>query len=165
MSLTDVYEEQIFLFDWKVVTFLALFILLPVVIWLCIGFRKQAPGWALVLMCVFQGLVVFVMVSMHLYIRIDVRGVTYRYFPLQWKSRTVLWTEIEHAYCRIHDAVSEYGEWGAAGTMQDRAYTTHGIWGLQIILQDQRRLLISISDQKKVAQVLSVHLKERKRKR
>ena len=154
MSPTYVYEEHIFLFDWRIVAFLTLFILLPIIIWLCIGFRKYAPVWALALMCIFQGLVVFVMVSTHLYIRIDRYGISYRYFPLHWQSHTVLWTKIDRAYCRIYDAILEYGDWGAAGTAQNKAYTMRGIWGLQLVLKDQTHLLISISDAKKVEQVL-----------
>lgn len=47
--------------------------------------------------------------------RIDEKGIHYKFFPFHLKFKTVVWNDIENAYMRTYDAISEYGGWGIRG--------------------------------------------------
>lgn len=74
--------------------------------------------------------------------KIDHYGISFRFFPLQFRFRTIPWSEIEEVYIREYDALSEYGGWGVKFSSYGKAYTVKGRYGLQLELSDDRSILL-----------------------
>ena len=87
--------------------------------------------------------------------RIDEQGIHYHFFPFHRKQKSVLWSEIQTAYVRQYDAISEYGGWGLKGGFRrkkGKAINTKGGIGIQLELTNSKKLLIGTqkeSDAKK----------------
>jgi len=75
--------------------------------------------------------------------RIDRRGVSYRFFPLHRTWREIEWKNINRAYVRRYKPISEFGGWGVRyGFRGGQAYNVSGDQGLQLDLDDGRKILI-----------------------
>lgn len=75
--------------------------------------------------------------------RITKDGIYYRFQPFHWKEKYIAWSEIERAYIRKYDPLSEYGGWGIKGWKRsNRAVNVSGDEGLQLVLKNGRKLLI-----------------------
>lgn len=75
-------------------------------------------------------------------------GIFYRYFPLVPKTKKIEWLDINDAYIRKYDALSEYGGWGVKTRLwfkfRDKAFIlNNGNEGLQIELKNGRKILFS----------------------
>jgi len=89
--------------------------------------------------------------------RVDEKGIHYRFFPLQRKSKSVLWEEIQKAYVRKYDPISEYGGWGFKGGFRrkkGRAINTKGNIGIQLELKGSKKLLIGTQKETEAKKVL-----------
>ena len=155
--MSPFYEEEIPLLNWIVILPLALLVMIPAIVSAWIELRRWVPRWAIGVTTLLFGGLLFLMMSIKLYVRVDEDGVRYRYFPMQWEKELIPWEEIDIAYCRVHYAEIEYGNWGIAGNEQDKAYTMPGHLGLQLILRDGRRILISISEFEALKRVLRIY--------
>ena len=49
--------------------------------------------------------------------RIDEFGVHYQFFPFHFSFKKIAWENIEKAYVRNYDAITEYGGWGLKGRL------------------------------------------------
>ncbi|MFP4089211.1 MAG: hypothetical protein ACLFUB_07505 [Cyclobacteriaceae bacterium] len=78
----------------------------------------------------------------HLLTGIDKHGIYFRFFPLQLRYHMLRWEEIEEAYVREYDALSDYGGWGIKYGSHGKAYTVRGKYGLQLDLKDGRSILL-----------------------
>lgn len=89
--------------------------------------------------------------------RIDEKGIHYRFFPFHRKARTVQWSEIQQAYVRKYDAISEYGGWGFKGGFRrkkGRAINAKGNIGIQLELKNTKKLLIGTQKETEAKKVL-----------
>lgn len=89
--------------------------------------------------------------------RIDEKGIHYRFFPFHRKQRSVLWSEIQNAYVRQYDAVSEYGGWGLKGGFRrkkGKAINTKGDIGIQLELKNSKKLLLGTQKETEAKKVL-----------
>ena len=87
--------------------------------------------------------------------RIDEKGVHYRFFPFHRKLRSIAWSEIQSAYVRRYDAITEYGGWGFKGFLGKRgkAVNVKGDIGIQLELKNSKKFLLGTqleSDAKRV---------------
>jgi hypothetical protein len=70
-------------------------------------------------------------------------GIFYRFQPFHRKDKFIAWNDIERAYIRKYDPLSEYGGWGLKGWKRsNRAVNISGDEGLQLVLKNGRKLLI-----------------------
>lgn len=70
-------------------------------------------------------------------------GVFVRYFPFQFRYKFYNWNTIRASYVRKYSPVREYGGWGVrVGFNATKAYTMSGNIGLQLILQNGKKVLI-----------------------
>jgi hypothetical protein len=87
-------------------------------------------------------------VILFLFIRLDTElsetGVSYQFFPFHLRKITVLWEDIEKAFVRKYNPVTEYGGWGfRLGIFgSGRALNVSGNMGLQLELKNGKRLLL-----------------------
>lgn len=91
--------------------------------------------------------------------RIDEKGVHYQFFPFHFKLKTIPWTDIDKAYVRKYDAISEYGGWGLKGGFfwkksKGTAINVSGDTGIQLELKNGKKLLIGTNQEEQAKQVL-----------
>ena len=94
--------------------------------------------------------------------RIDEKGIHYKFFPFHLKFKTVVWNDIENAYIRTYDAISEYGGWGVRGgalwyKAKGKAINISGNIGIQLKLKDGKKLLIGTNKKEQAQDVLSTY--------
>lgn len=94
--------------------------------------------------------------------RIDEKGIHYKFFPFHLKFKTVFWNDIENAYIRTYDAISEYGGWGIRGgtlwyKAKGKAINISGNIGIQLKLKDGKKLLIGTNKKEQAQDVLSTY--------
>lgn len=89
-------------------------------------------------------LVIILFLVIRLETKIDEHGISVRFFPFQITFRHYPWRNIKKAYVRKYSPLAEYGGWGIRlglfGT--GKAYNIKGNQGLQIIFNDEKKVLI-----------------------
>ncbi|MDV7185707.1 hypothetical protein R3X25_00315 [Lutibacter sp. TH_r2] len=114
-------------------------------------------------------LVIFILVVSFILIiklktRIDKDGIKYQFYPIQLKYKTITWAEIEKAYVRKYNPISEYGGWGFKGgfffVKRGIAYNISGNIGIQLELKSGKKLLIGTQLKEKAEQAINYNNKE-----
>lgn len=88
----------------------------------------------------------FFLLSVKLKTRINDTGIYYRFYPFQFKERSIEWHELKDAYIREYNSFHEYGGWGIriGSPETGRAVNTSASSnkGLQLKFNDGKLLLI-----------------------
>lgn len=100
-------------------------------------------------------IVLILFISMRLETEVNSLGVTYRFFPIIRKPRTIPWNEITQAEVRKYQPIREYGGWGLKGLLTNKAVSISGNKGLQLHLASGRKLLIGTQKPKELEAVLA----------
>ncbi len=82
--------------------------------------------------------------SYRLKVKINQKGIFFKVAPLHIKYREIRFKEIDNLYLRKYEPIKEYGGWGIRmGIMgKGKAYNASGNIGLQLIMNDQKKILI-----------------------
>lgn len=96
--------------------------------------------------------------------RIDEQGIHYQFFPFHFKMKTIFWKEIKSVKTRTYNAMTEYGGWGLKGGFlwnKERgiAVNVKGNIGIQLILKNDKKILIGTQNRNDVDTVLSKYSK------
>ena len=99
--------------------------------------------------------------------RIDQKGIHYQFFPFHLKFRSIKWNEIEKAYVRKYDAITEYGGWGLKGGFfwkksKGVAINVSGDIGIQLALKNGKKILIGTQLKEQANQVLETYFSKTK---
>ncbi|MBC3847068.1 hypothetical protein H8K90_11800 [Winogradskyella echinorum] len=94
--------------------------------------------------------------------RIDEKGIHYKFFPFHWSYKITAWHDINKAYIRKYDALSEYGGWGFKGgklwnKSKGKAINVSGDIGIQLELKNGKKLLIGTQKKNEVESVLATY--------
>lgn len=94
--------------------------------------------------------------------RIDEQGFHYKFFPFHRTFRLIAWHEVQSAYLRNYDAISEYGGWGLkGGALWNRSNGTaiyvSGDIGIQLELKNGKKILIGTQKQHDAQAVLETY--------
>lgn len=107
---------------------------------------KPAPDYVLILIEVFLLVLLAFIISIRLKTTYTEAGISYRFFPLQFKSTFIGWHELSDAYVRQYNSFLEYGGWGIrnGSPKNGRAVNTSESCGegLQLQFKNGSRLLI-----------------------
>jgi len=108
---------------------------------------------------VILGLMAILFLFLKLRTRIDEKGISFKFTPFHFKSILIHWKEVDKAYLRKYNAISEYGGWGIKGGIpwvkgNGRAYNVKGNIGLQLELRNGKRILIGTQKKNEVEAVL-----------
>tara|TARA_R110002073_G_scaffold40547_5_gene114999 strand:- start:105072 stop:105587 length:516 start_codon:yes stop_codon:yes gene_type:complete len=100
--------------------------------------------------------------SLKLKTRIDEKGIYYQFIPFHFSMKLILWRDLENAYVRKYDAISEYGGWGIKGGAFWRkskgvAYNVKGDLGLQLTLKTGKKILIGTQKEHEIKRILSTY--------
>ncbi len=131
-----------------------LLLMLVVSIPILIGFLRQVvmgepfgdkpiSDLGVTIMLLFIALVNYFIFSIRLETIVDQNGITYRFFPFHFSTKTIAWDQVSKAYIRKYNPILEYGgwgiRWGAFG--KGDAYNIAGNMGLQLELKSGKKLL------------------------
>ncbi|MBA6156433.1 hypothetical protein H3Z83_07910 [Tenacibaculum sp. S7007] len=91
--------------------------------------------------------------------KIDETGIHYQFFPFHFSLRLIKWSEIDKAYVRTYDPISEYGGWGLKGgslwnKKNGTAINVSGDIGIQLELKNGKRILIGTQKENEAKRVL-----------
>lgn len=92
---------------------------------------------------VFLALFTWLYFKASLEVKITKDAIFYRYYPILFRFKKVVITDILAAYIRQYQAIKEYGGWGLRFSINaGSAVSMSGDTGLQIIKRDGKKLLI-----------------------
>lgn len=114
---------------------------------------REEPGLILIFLLPAALLALFAMTRLDTEIRQD--GVYCRFFPFQRKYRVYSREQIADARIRKYDPLGEYGGWGIKGTRRNRAWNVSGNQGLQLVLDDGRKVLIGTQQPARLEEALN----------
>ena len=87
---------------------------------------------------------------------IDEQGIRVRFFPFHINFRYFPWRSIKKVDVRTYAPLREYGGWGIRGFLgRGKAYNIKGNQGIQLLLTDEKRLLIGTQKSQEAEQVLA----------
>jgi len=119
-------------------------------------------------------LVTILIFSITLKIRIDEKGVSYKFYPFHFKAKNIPWNRLEECSVRKYSPILEYGGWGLRGMVRlklfgigekGRAYNIKGNIGIQMVLKDGSKILLGtqkMGQAKDVIKNYSYNLAKRK---
>lgn len=73
---------------------------------------------------------------------IDEKGITYKFFPFQFRHHIITWDEIKKCEVIKYNPILDYGGWGVKSGKRGKAYNVSGSMGLQIFRKSGSPLLI-----------------------
>ena len=90
--------------------------------------------------------------------KINKSGIYFRFLPFHYKFHEIKWIDVKRAYVRQYDPISEYGGWGLRLGLfgKGKAYNTMGDMGLQLELNDGKKILFGTQKPKDIEQALEV---------
>jgi len=107
---------------------------------------KPASDLTLILIGFVPLVFLFFLLSVKLKTRITDTGIYYRFYPFQFKERSIEWHELRDAYIRKYNSFHEYGGWGIriGSSKVGRAINTSSSSneGLQLQFNSGKLLLI-----------------------
>lgn len=154
-------EEQRFVQTWLIVL-LAVSVVVPIAIILK-EFTKEDSTMSIneVVLTVFFILLCTAPIFLFkLKTRIDEKGIHYCFFPIHRSFKTIEWPEIELAFVRKYNPISEYGGWGLKGGFSrknGKAINVSGDIGIQLKLKNSKKLLIGTQKEYEAKRVLETY--------
>lgn len=86
---------------------------------------------------------------------ISENGICVKFFPFLFKERLIHWNEIKTCEVRQYHPIREYGGWGWRYSFKNgKAYNTKGNFGLQLVFDNDKKLLIGTQKPEELKQVL-----------
>lgn len=83
-------------------------------------------------------------------------GICVRFFPFQLSFSFYSWESLSKSYVRKYNPITEYGGWGLRFGVfkQGRALSVSGNQGLQLVFDDNKKLLIGTNQSQEMREVL-----------
>ncbi|MFN5421816.1 MAG: hypothetical protein ACK5AO_00995 [bacterium] len=101
-------------------------------------------------------LVIILFRTISLTTQITDEGIMCKLFPFHLSFRVFKWTDIANCHVRKYKPLLEYGGWGLKYGTSGLAYNISGNMGIQLELQDGRKILIGTQQPEEVERVLLV---------
>lgn len=98
--------------------------------------------------------IILLFLSVRLNISISDAGIRYRFFPFHLHERSIPWTDIDRAYIRKYEPITEYGGWGIRVLFGSGAYNIKGNMGLQLELTNGKKILLGTQRSEEIESVL-----------
>ncbi len=103
------------------------------------------------------GVPVFFMVA-RLVTEVREDGIYLRFIPFHWSGLRFPWNTIRHCDARIYRPIRDYGGWGIRFGLSGKAYNVSGNRGLQLELQNGKRILIGSQRTEEFGAAVAAHL-------
>ena len=95
-----------------------------------------------------------ILLAFRLITQVRTDGIYVRYAPLQPRFIRYSWSDIREVYLRRYNALPEYGGWGLRMGPYGGGYIVPSEWGIQLVLQNGHKVLISTNRAEEVTEVL-----------
>jgi hypothetical protein len=95
-----------------------------------------------------------ILLSFRLITQIRTDGIYVRYAPLQLAFVCYTWTDVRQVYLRRYNALAEYGGWGLRMGPNGGGYIVPGEWGIQLVLEGGKKVLIATNRPEEITEVL-----------
>ena len=123
---------------------------------------KPAPDLLLIVSFIILLSLTILFFLLKLTTRIDEKGIHYKFFPFHFSLKTIPWDAISSAEVRKYNAISEYGGWGLKGGFpfnrkRGKAINVSGNVGIQLVLKNDKKLLIGTQKENDVKRVLETY--------
>jgi hypothetical protein len=115
---------------------------------------NPASNVVLLVVSVFVMLITVFVSSMKLETLIKNDGIYVRMFPTHVNYKKYEWKDIYTVSVREYKPIGEYGGWGIKGSGDDRALNMSGNKGIQLVLNNGKKLLIGTQKEEEVNQLL-----------
>ena len=107
-------------------------------------------------------LVTFLIFYIQLITRIDEKGIHYQFFPFHFSMKTISWEKVHKVGVRKYLPISEFGGWGLKGGFffnkgKEKAINISGDIGIQLVLKNEKKLLIGTQKKEEVIQILKTY--------
>jgi Family of unknown function (DUF6141) len=124
---------------------------------------KPAPGYILMIIELFLLLLLFFLMSIKLKTRITDTGISYRFYPFQFKETKIEWHELRDAYMREYNSFHEFGGRGIrTGTAKAGSAintSASGNKGLQLQFNNGKLLLIGTRKPGEIQMIIDTIIK------
>ncbi len=119
--------------------------------------QKVSGDYVLILTSIIPLALILLLISLSLVTRIRNDGVYVRFKPLQLKEKHIRPEEIKTYEVRQYRPLAEYGGWGirAGGKKYGKAYNVSGNMGLQLYLDNGKKLLIGTQKPREVEKAMA----------
>lgn len=101
--------------------------------------------------------VLFFNISLHT--EIDSEGISIKFHPFHLKPKKFMFSEMQKCYVRKYNSLVEYGGWGIRYGINGKAYNTRGNMGIQIVLKNNKEILIGTQKPEEVENILKNYFK------
>jgi hypothetical protein len=98
--------------------------------------------------------ITFLIISLSLETLISKDGIYVKFFPFHFSFRYYPWEHVHKSYVRQYKPIQEYGGWGLRGLGKNKAFSVSGNQGLQLELEENRRLLIGTKKPNEIIETL-----------
>lgn len=134
------WEEKL-RFSEKIVILL---IVIPLLVSLYLGYRYDNTTMYIIVLICFA--LVFVLISsLRLKVRVDEKGIAYRYFPFHTSMRLISWKDIQDCKVIKVNALMDFGGIGLRYTFKKTGYIINSKFGIEIKKWDNTIAVISVS--------------------
>jgi len=116
--------------------------------------NNPAPDETLIVLLLIPVILFGFIFLLALHTRIDQHGITYRFAPVHRKGRIIKWESVKKIYVRKYKPIAEYGGWGFRIGRCGKAFNTGGNMGLQLELNDGKKILIGTRNPGEMKRVL-----------
>lgn len=101
-------------------------------------------------------LVTLLFLLLRLDTEIKSNGIYYRFYPFQLSYKQISWDRISKSFVRQYSPLTEYGGWGIRISIfgSGRAFNVSGNKGLQLIYDNNKKLLIGTQRPEEIEKVL-----------
>jgi len=105
-------------------------------------------------------MLIVLLLTLRLVTRIRPDGVYVQFKPLQFKEKHISKEKIKSFELRKYRPIAEYGGWGirTGGKKYGKAYNVSGKMGLQLYLEDGKKLLIGTQKPREVQKAMEALL-------
>lgn len=115
---------------------------------------KPASDAELVILIVFIMLIIILLRSISLVTQITDEEIRCKLFPFHFSFHVYKWTDISNCYVRKYKPIREYGGWGIKYGFGGLAYNISGNMGIQLELNNGRRILIGTQQPEEVDRII-----------
>jgi len=134
--------------------------LVPVFLTWFLVFAEDAPRPVMIFPVVFAALFsmlpIILLYTFRLETVITKEAISYRFFPLHKKTRTIEWKELQSVYVRKYSPMFEYGGWGVRVSLRNGiALNVSGNKGIQLVFKNGKRILVGTQCPEEVEKLLA----------
>ena len=87
-------------------------------------------------------------------------GLYVRFFPIHIRFKKFNSENIDQYYVRTYRPLMEYGGWGIRFGKNGKAYNIRGRQGLQLVLKNNKKLLIGSGEPEKIVEAMKVFMEK-----